>query len=737
VPGDFFYPVYLDKITGGKMKKMSSFLIGMMICSAAAFAGTDPGNKIQLTDILKSPAKAILAPVKGGGLVDLVLKPTDLLFAPVIDLGEVVVTPSRTSEYTYNVNKNITVISNEDIVGAKPRYLQDVLQRENNVVMDGLLNNAKDNKLDLRGFGDSANMNYLVLVDGRRTNQIDLSGPDLAQVDVNSIDRIEISRGPGTVLYGDNATGGVINIITKKHANGHQIEYSQEIGSYRYFKEYVSVSGREEFMDYYLSYSPQSSRGYRLNSSYEADDICSNMAIRPAEYLNIDLSSGFHRDWYGQSGALYDGNLQSDGREGTRFPDSKAKTEDQYFTVDPHLMGEIDDNEIVLSSLMSYRLRRASSRDVSFNIYETGHNISTYDVKPKCEINSSFMDDSLENKLVAGTDYFYAADLASSGDVAFTKSELKAEKRTFGVYASDNVMLNKRFILNGGARGEWAGYSFDQTKPVPGLNERELRDAAFDTGAGYKYNEKSQLYFDFSRSYRFPGTDEYFQSAYESFDWWTFTTRVFPSTLNSDLKQQTGNNYELGIKDHSFDYLRLNADYYLMNIRNEILLDPYTPENPVNDKNINYPRTTHHGLEFDAKIDIFEKATPFVKYTYEKAFFVGGKYASKNIPLVPENKIVSGVDLTPVDGLDLSYTVNFLGSRFAANDMTNTASKIKSHVTSDISVSYKYSSVRIFGVVRNILSEEYPTNATKNFAGNTAFYPAPGINFECGISVVF
>jgi outer membrane receptor protein involved in Fe transport len=126
-----------------------------------------------------------------------------------------------------------------------------------------------------------------------------------------------------------------------------------------------------------------------------------------------------------------------------------------------------------------------------------------------------------------------------------------------------------------------------------------------------------------------------------------------------------------------------------------------------------------------------------VKYTYEKAFFVGGKYASKNIPLVPENKIVSGVDLTPVDGLDLSYTVNFLGSRFAANDMTNTASKIKSHVTSDISVSYKYYSVRIFGVVRNILSEEYPTNATKNFAGNTAFYPAPGINFECGISVVF
>ena len=73
---------------------------------------------------------------------------------------------------------------------------------------------GKTAQVDIRGFGDTSVSNTLVLVDGRRTNQIDISGVDWAQIDVNSIDRIEVTRGGQSVLYGDNAAGGVINIIT-------------------------------------------------------------------------------------------------------------------------------------------------------------------------------------------------------------------------------------------------------------------------------------------------------------------------------------------------------------------------------------------------------------------------------------------------------------------------------------------------------------------------------------------
>ena len=70
--------------------------------------------------------------------------------------------------------------------------------------------------VDMRGFGAAAPSNTLVLVNGRRINDLDIAGVDLASIPRDSIERIEITRGnSGAVLYGDGAVGGVINIVTK------------------------------------------------------------------------------------------------------------------------------------------------------------------------------------------------------------------------------------------------------------------------------------------------------------------------------------------------------------------------------------------------------------------------------------------------------------------------------------------------------------------------------------------
>ncbi|MFH1552123.1 MAG: TonB-dependent receptor [Candidatus Omnitrophota bacterium] len=697
---------------------------------------TDEKKRESILDVIMKPVEMILAPVHGGDLADIIVKPAEAVLLPVFKLGQMVITPGRTQEYIFNINKSISVIDSEEIEQTNPRDLQQLLEQQSGIVVNRFFGNTKDNNVSMRGFGEAGLSNYVLLVDGRRTNQIDLSGPDISQIDVDSIDRIEILHGANSVLYGDNAIGGVINIITKRGEKGAHIKYTQEFGSYQYSKEYFSVDGGDDFLDYFFSYSYQDSEGYRLNNGYEANDIFTSLTVKPDDFLDIHVSSGYHKDWYGQPGALYDVNIRSDGRTGSRFPDSKAKTEDYYFTVDPRIFGEFGDHEGVLSSFVSYRSRRSNSRDVGVAVYETNHHIATLELRPKCEVNSLFYDDALENKLVFGADYFRARDRILSGDIAFTKSQLDIIKETFGIYASDNMLINKRFIINAGVRGEWAKYIFDQMQPAIAYNTSTLREAAFDGGIGYKYNEKSQIYANVARSYRLPNTDELFQSAYESLDYpppfyWPPVVRVFPAMLNTSLKQQVANNYEIGVKDNSFDFLNVKAAYYLIDNKNEIYYDP------VVFANSNYHHTIHHGFELEAQADIFESIEGYFTYTFQKAFFVGGKFASNTIPLVPRDKITGGFNVRPIDPLNINFAVNYLGSRFIASDQFNTVSKLKSHVTLDLGISFEIKNMRFFGTVRNLLNEKYYMNATRNFLGNPAFYPAPERNYEWGVSVKF
>ncbi|HNX91627.1 MAG TPA: TonB-dependent receptor [Candidatus Omnitrophota bacterium] len=711
------------------MLSVSVVMCVSMFSFAAENDANAKGNKI--TDIIATPIKAVLSPIKGEGLADIITDPIDMVLSPTRQLGEVVITPSRTPEYVYNIDKNVSMVDSDEIEYSNDTSMQEAIQKTPSVVLQGYMNNPKDNNIGIRGFGETGLSNYLVLVDGRRTNQIDMSGADLSQIDINAVDRIEIIRGANSVLYGDNATGGVVNIITKKGEKGDKVSYRQEVGSFQYTKEYASASGGHEFLDYFASYSYQNSDGYRLNNGYEAKDVLANITMRPVDYFRMELSTAYHRDWYGQPGAMYIPNIQNDGREGSRFPNSKGKTEDYYFTFNPILLGELGDNEVVLSAMTSFRSRRSNSLNVWSNEYDTDHHIGSVDFRPKCEINSSFFGDALENKLVFGADYFQAVDGISSGDRTLTKANLDIRKETFGIYADDNILLNKRFIFSGGVRGEWTEYIFDQNQPAASYDTRDLKSMALEAGVGYKYNERSEIYGNYAKSYRYATTDEYFQSAYEYVDWWTGAVTVFPAVLNTSLKQQVANNYEIGIKDNSFEMFNVKADYYLMDVNNEIYYDPITYMNQ------NYNRTIHHGFELEGRANILKKVEPFLNYTFEKAYFVGEQYAGNDIPLVPENKISGGFDIKPIVGLNINFSTNYVGSRYLASDQANTAPKLKSYVTMDAGFCYEYKNFKIFGAIKNMFDVQYYSNGIKDWQGYEAFYPAPGRTFEGGVGIRF
>ena len=124
--------------------------------------------------------------------------------------------------------------------------------------------------------------------------------PDLSLIDLNTIDHIEVIQGAGTVLYGDNATGGVINIITKKGRQNTKpsVTLTSEVDSYKGNKDGMSLSGGLGQLTYQFDYDRQQSNNYRTYNNYWANDFDTRLNYNPTDIFGVDFSQGYHLDRY-------------------------------------------------------------------------------------------------------------------------------------------------------------------------------------------------------------------------------------------------------------------------------------------------------------------------------------------------------------------------------------------------------------------------------------------------------
>ncbi len=217
--------------------------------------------------------------------------------------------------------------------------LVDAFQREPGVFPQNYLGNAKTANIDIRGYGEAAPQNVLFLVNGRRVNSIDLSGADLAQIPVDAIERIEIYRGPASVLFGDNAAAGAVNIILKAGEGPPKASAATTVGSYNFLKPEVTVSGSQDKFSYMAFASDLDTDGYSHNNALHAKDALGNFSFDVNDNLKLKLSTGHHRDDYGMPGYLFWSALRS-GAVGPRDsinPNDTASTEDNFFDLVPEL----------------------------------------------------------------------------------------------------------------------------------------------------------------------------------------------------------------------------------------------------------------------------------------------------------------------------------------------------------------------------------------------------------------
>jgi iron complex outermembrane receptor protein len=672
------------------------------------------------------------------GIIGLLLMSAGVVMAETqedITLEPVVVTATRIEQSIESVPANVTVIDQEDIRNSTAKTVVDLLRSAEGIVVRDLLGNGKTSQVDLRGFGEAGPYTTLVLVDGRRVNEIDLSGVDWTQIPLGQIERVEIVRGTGTVLYGDNATGGVINIITKVPSEELKAGGGVSAGSYGRHKEEAYVSAGHENIAASLFASYEDTDGYRDNNDFRAKDIGGRIVFDPLDALKLNLSGSYHADDYGLLTPLTEDQLAAD-RTAAPPPLDEAETTDQYLAlgIDIDLPGS---GSIVTD--VSYRDRETEAEFVdeffgSLYTTELEREANTWAVTPRYIWNGEVFNRA--NTLIAGVDIYWSElDLETFFGVdapPVLSSIANAERDAYGFYFNNEFSLLEKLILSLGARRQEVRYDLSQEDLTGFLapldDTMTYRDNAYSTGLTFLYEGKSSVFVRANRSLRFPLTDEMVE-----------TVEIAPFTyqlqLNSDLKPQRGQHYEAGVRHYFTPDVLGRVTLFHAKIENEIFLDKINF--PPFGSNVNHPETLHQGVEIGSEAELLTRLTLFGNYTYTKATFEKDPFKDNDIPAVPKHMANLGFRIHDiVAGLIFSADYNYVGSSYAISDQANQFDKLDDYYTINVKLSYAWKQLEGFFGVNNVTDQEYCEYAVIGGTGRY-FHPAPERNWLAGLKVVF
>ncbi|MCM8797347.1 MAG: TonB-dependent receptor [Candidatus Omnitrophica bacterium] len=641
-----------------------------------------------------------------------------------INLERIVVTPLRYGQEIGEVGSSVTVITEDEIKNSNADNIIDILELQTNVEVNDFYGNSAKAQVDIRGFGgEMAALNNLVLVDGRRVNEVDLSGVDWTQIPLNQVEKIEIVRGgSGAVLYGDNAVSGVINIITKRGAGKPHLEFGSEIGSYDLNSQSLSLKGASNGLSYVLSASRQSTNGYRKNSFFKSVDFSNKLEYEVQNLLKARFSFGYHRASYGLPGSLTESDIANFGRRHSKYGGDHGLDKDYYFLIGVKKefegTGALDfdlsyRNKFVFSDLMG--------GNGGFNPFRKSP-IKTIGFTPKFKVDRDIL--GRKNNFITGIDLYrqqYKSKNFNSANVIQDFTHIN--KTSLGVYMQDELEIINNLKVIGGFRYERQRYAFnfhDYSGWYSDVDKNITPNRKdYNSGFVYNYAQDSSIFASYNQSFRFPATDEFFSG-----------------TLNTDLKPQISRNYEVGIR-HRFNVdVGIEFSVFNMDVENELYTDP-TAFGGLG-ATANYSKTRHEGLEFGSEFRIIKNLKLTGNYSLSRATFRGGPFSGNDIPMIPNHKANIGIQFQPLKEVTLSVTENYTGHRYRLNDVTNTRDYIKQHFTTDMAIFYSKNDLTVSLRINNLFNEYYYDFASYGvFSGKKVYYPAPGRNFSLKLEYRF
>ena len=623
---------------------------------------------------------------------------------------DVLVSAARTEQSTLTTPASITVITRKQIEDSGADHVADVLRGRGGVIIKDLYGDGSRATVGMRGFSETASSNTLILVDGRRINNPDIAAPDLNSVVLDDVERIEIVQGSAGVLFGDQAVGGVINIITQKlGALRHSLKLSA--GSYGAVNFYGAMSqALDNGFNYRLSLDVRESDNYRDHND--------------ASYFNGFGKLGYEYDT-GSVFAEYqyiDDELETPG---TLFANEVAEDRKQ---VSPNFATDFSDAETKVARL---GLVQELSRNWSFE-----GEVTQRDTDGEFRLSSVFGAET-ENATQDRKIKEFTPRV-----IGFIPA-LRNTMLTIGADIVDSdYRLKSRFgdqINDQSQRSIYAQAVLPATKQLDvtiGLRyaevDNELRDAGSfalfpagidvdddvtvgTLGLAIKVNNDWRILLRADQNYRFAKVDEFLMPS--------FTPTFTPVILNT----QEGLSLESGVEWRSGSH-SAKVIVYQLDLDDEIAFDP------ANFANVNLDETKRKGFITSGHWQATQRLGIAASYTFTDAEVSDGMLEGNDIPFVAEHSGLISLDYSMTEKWQLYGEVVALSDRVFAGDFDNVLDKLPGYGLLNVKAEYRYQEFVFTGRVNNVLDKEYSDVGQLGFnpvgfAPAAAFFPSPEINF--------
>ena len=662
------------------------------------------------------------------------------------------ITPSETDYSRLSTGlagSNITIIGEDEIKNSKNSSIPEIISSHSGIQLRKLFSNVNStgSTLDLRGFGESAKNNSVILLNGRRLNDIDMAGVNFSMVPKDSIKRIEIIRGgSASTIYGDGAVGGAINIVTKNVSDTSNLlnvgirshnSYSSN------FSMPIDIDSKSGIL---FSASINESDTYRERSDFEGE---SYLIRYNREQNNHDFFLDINDNSYSQllPGSRYVPNLNgatpSDNTVCNLLSDSRTAFQKgtDYFQPGKCLVRDPDyakfetiaitvGADFEINNLTNFNISLAN-RDKEQKAFQakgasTVGNPTSADDFNFYKLDTDYLSFRTDHKTFVGDNL---ASLSLGIDVQetdYSKKSSQSATHPYGgfvyasqegraIYSQNSInLINGESILSFGIRLENAEYtakeSFDSTlskfqfSTARSPYQTKMNNHAGNIGVEYILNNKNKIFMKYAEAFRTPDLDARNATCANSYSFPCADPAFF-------LKDQTSDEIEFGIR-HSDNKLNLNASIFEMNTLNEIR---YIPEK----NNTNLDPIKRKGLNIDFDYSLDQKVNLTGSFSYLDAHFTSGyltrggfngTYAidsvtavnrmdsSRNlidgtytiaglkVPLVAEYTYDIKLNYLMPNDINLKIKMSFVDDMFASNDQENIEPTIPSYYLFDLSM---------------------------------------------------